>query len=88
MGGGATLLDGGLLEQLPVDLLLSLSDAYVDVHFYLRKKGLFDFPFDTSEHERPEDLVELLDDLVVLLLDLLLTHAFGALQVEPLIEVV
>ncbi len=48
MRGRTAFLDGGLLEQLPVDLLLSLRDAYVDVHFYLRKKGLFDFPLDTS----------------------------------------
>jgi hypothetical protein len=57
------------------------------MHLDLGQKRLLDLSLDASEHERPEDLMKLLDDLSVLLLDFLLSHVLTALEIEPFIEV-
>jgi len=81
-------LNGGFLEELPVNLLLKLSDSNIDVDLDFGRQILFDFLLDPSEEEGPEDLVELLDYLLVLLLSLQVCHlVFAFSKIEPFVEV-
>jgi hypothetical protein len=57
------------------------------VHLNLGQQRLLDFPLNTPKHERPQDLMQLLDDARVLLFNLCIRQVVLALEIEPLIEV-
>lgn len=54
-----------LLEDTLVPLSLHLGHADVDVDFLLGQERVLDVGLDSSQQERSENLVELLDDLVL-----------------------
>lgn len=60
------------------------------MHLDLWHERFFDLPLDSPEHERPKDLVELFNYLVVLDLLFLISEALVSLaaEIEPFIEII
>jgi hypothetical protein len=59
------------------------------MHFNLGKQTLFYFSFDSSEHKRPDDFMQLFDYIIILFSFVFFAH-FGVIfvaKVKPLVEV-
>lgn len=82
------LLNGALLQELSVYGFLLLGNAYCHMDLYLGWKVLLDLFLDSAQHKGPEDLVQLVYYLRVLLLLLNICHVLSLLpaQVEPFVE--
>lgn len=84
-----SFLNHSFLEQVPINLLLLLSDANLHVNFNLGRQAFLDFFFNATEQEGLQNTVQLLDHVLVSLLFFCLRHFYFSLsQVEPLVKVV
>ena len=84
-----SFLNHSFFEQVPINLLLLLSDSNLHVNFNLWRQAFLDFFFNATEQEGLQNTVQLLDHVLVSLLFLCLRHFYFSLsQVEPLVKVV
>ena len=78
-----------LFQQVSVDLLLLLSDSHLNMDFDFGWQRLLNFFFDSSQKEGFQNTMQLLDNLLVSLLLVSLSHFFACIsEVEPLVKVV
>ena len=87
---GCSFVNGALLEKLPVDALLGLSDTYLDVHLDFWHETLLHLSLDPSEHEWSKDFMELLDDLTVFVFLFLVSKlliCFSS-KIKPFVKIV
>jgi len=57
------------------------------MHLDLGQQAFLYFSFDPSEHERPQNLVQLSDYLSIFVFYLLLSQIYVLCKIEPLIKV-